>query len=226
MFAGPRWRADASYSCHANLMRCLRFFFLFFLLYSMISLSFSRHVELVGHNRQSPVYAAPKLGSWLENTAGGVHLGAFAYVPPGFRANSLGSRCWISVQGVMFSLCECVRACACERACAPVCMRLCPYWCFEMQSRWGHNLVHYVLWFAAVAPGLWHRALCHLLPTGFLMRVCDLDASSLTTVSFPLFTSVFSILITLFIAFARRNLLYWRGGGGWKKKKRLRTLEC
>lgn len=72
----------------------------------------------------------------------------------------------------------------------------------EMHSHRGDNLVHYVLWFAAVASGLWHRMLCHLLPTGFLMRVCDLDASFLTTVSFPLFTSVFSILITLFIALA------------------------
>lgn len=89
----------------------------------------------------------------------------------------------------------------------------------EMHSHRGDNLVHYVLWFAAVASGLWHRMLCHLLPTGFLMRVCDLDASFLTTVSFPLFTSVFSILITLFIALAWRNLLGQRGGGG------LRTLE-
>lgn len=115
-------------------------------------------------------------------------------------------------------VCLCVRVHV--RARAPVCMRTCPYWCFEMQSHWGHNLVHYVLWFAAVAPGPWHRTLCHLLPTGFLMRVCDLDASSLTTVSFPLFTSVFSILITLFIAFARRNLLYWRGGGRMERKKK------
>lgn len=100
--------------------------------------------------------------------------------------------------------------------CACVCVY--SYWCFEMHSHWGHNLVHYVLWFAVVARGLWHWTLCHLLPTGFLMRVCDLDASSLTTVSFLLFTSVFSILITLFIALAWRNLLYWR-------KKGLRTLE-
>lgn len=89
----------------------------------------------------------------------------------------------------------------------------------KMHSHRGDNLVHYVLWFAAVAPGLWHRMLCHLLPTGFLMRVCDLDASSLTTVSFPLFTSVFSILITLFIALAWRILLGEGGGRG------LRTLE-
>lgn len=34
----------------------------------------------------------------------------------------------------------------------------------------------------------------------------DLSASSFSTVSFPLFTSVFSILITPFIAFAWRNL--------------------
>lgn len=95
----------------------------------------------------------------------------------------------------------------------------------EMHSHRGGNLVHYVLWFAAVASGLWRRVLCHLLPTGFLMRVCDLDASSLTTVSFPLFTSVFSILITLFIALAWRNLLGW-GGVGWVAwVGGLRTLE-
>lgn len=102
--------------------------------------------------------------------------------------------------------------CLCERV--RVCVCVLPG---EMHSHRGDNLVHYVLWFAAVASGLWHRMLCHLLPTGFLMRVCDLDASSLTTVSFPLFTSVFSILITLFIALAWRNLLGWGGG--------MRTVE-